>query len=193
MVSEGRYQTTELQIRTEGPAAPLNSPQPLVAACISGNAHDVRMLLLQFTEFANAVVDETSQASGTCQLVPPPLPRAWTDAPVRASSRSASCCGVCRTPGRRPLSHGLRCGYRSAHQGRGDPDPRGSPEWLAERRQVLHVSWRQRGVQDRRWRCATAHRGAAWPPRYRALSDRRASGCPKCDERRWRDAIDLGV
>jgi hypothetical protein len=66
VVSEGRYQTAELQIRTEGPAAPLISPQPLVAACLSGNAHDVRMLLLQFVEFANAVVDERSQASGTC-------------------------------------------------------------------------------------------------------------------------------
>ena len=65
VVSEGRYQTAELQIRTEGPAAPLVSPQHLVAACISGNAHDVRMLLLQFTEFANAIVDEKSQATGT--------------------------------------------------------------------------------------------------------------------------------
>lgn len=69
VVSEGRYQAAELQIRTEGPAAPLFSPQPLVAACITGNAHDVRMLLLQFTEFANAIVDEKSQASGTCEAV----------------------------------------------------------------------------------------------------------------------------
>ena len=75
VVSEGRYQAAEMQIRTEGPAAPLISPQPLVAACISGNAHDVRMLLLQFTEFANAVVDERSQASGTCKLASS-LPRA---------------------------------------------------------------------------------------------------------------------
>lgn len=88
VVSEGRHQTAELQIRTEGPAAPLISPQPLVAACLSGSAHDVRMLLLQFTEFANAVVDEKSQATGASSTTKACLALAFALSPL---SRSPAC------------------------------------------------------------------------------------------------------
>lgn len=65
VVSTGVCQTATLQVRREAEAAAVSlvSPKPLCEACLRGDAHAVRMLLLQFSEFANAVVDEGSRAT----------------------------------------------------------------------------------------------------------------------------------